>query len=132
MFLIVDDVDIANYTDGNTIYKEHEYIDDLITSLQDAAAKIFKWFSGNEMNVKGNIGKCHLLLSKNECSVIHIDDSTIKSSTCKKLIGIKIDSKFRFGDHIQDLCNKANRKLQVLARASPYMNLQKSFNEGLS
>ena len=41
-FLIVDDVDIANYAYDNTIYKEHENIDDLITSLQDAAAKLFK------------------------------------------------------------------------------------------
>ena len=42
LFLIVDDIDIANYADDNTIYKEHENIDDLITSLQDAAAKLFK------------------------------------------------------------------------------------------
>ena len=123
LFLIVDDVDIANYADDNTIYKEHENIDDLITSLQDAAAKLFKWFSDNQM--KGNTDKCHLLLSKNESSEIHIGDSIIESSTCEKLLGIKIDSKLRFDDHIQDLCNKANRKLRALARATPYMNLQK-------
>ena len=80
LFLIVDDVDIANYADDNTIYKEHENIDDLITSLQDAAAKLFKWFSDNQM--KGNTDKCHLLLSKNESSEIHIGDSIIESSTC--------------------------------------------------
>ena len=83
----------------------------------------FKWFSDNQM--KGNTDKCHLLLSKNESSEIHIGDSIIESSTCEKLLGIKIDSKLRFDDHIQDLCNKANRKLRALARATPYMNLQK-------
>ena len=45
--LIVDNVDIANYADSNTIYKEHKNIDDLITSLQDTAPKLFKWFSDN-------------------------------------------------------------------------------------
>ena len=70
LFLIVDDIDIANYADDNTIYKEHENIDDLITSLQDAAAKLFKWFSDNQM--KGNTDKCYLLLSKDESSEIHI------------------------------------------------------------
>ena len=123
MFLIVDDIDIANYADDNTIYKEHENIDDLITSLQDAAAKLFKWFSDNQM--KGNTDKCHLLLSKDESSEIHIGDSIIESSTCEKLLAIKIDSKLRFDDHIQDLYNKADRKLRQLARATPYMNLQK-------
>ena len=117
LFLIVDDIDIANYADDNTIYKEHENIDDLITSLQDAAAKLFKWFSDNQM--KGNTDKCHLLLSKDESSEIHIGDSIIESSTCEKLLGIKIDSKLRFDDHIQDLCNKANRKLRALAPATP-------------
>ena len=52
LLLIVDDVDIASYADDNTFYKEHENIDDLITPLQDAAAKLFKWFSNNQM--KGN------------------------------------------------------------------------------
>ena len=30
------DTDIANYADGNTIYKEHENICDLFVSLQEA------------------------------------------------------------------------------------------------
>ena len=115
LFLIVDDIDIANYADDNTIYKEHENIDDLITSLQDAAAKLFKWFSDNQM--KGNTDKCYLLLSKDESSEIHTGDSIIESSTCKKLFGIKTDSKLCFDDHIQALCNKVNRKLRALARA---------------
>ena len=121
LFLIVDD--IANYEHGNTIYKEDENIDDLITSIQDAAANLFKWFSDNQM--KGNTDKYHSLLSKDESSEIHIGDSVIESSNCEKLLDIKIDSKLRFDDHIQDLCNKANRTLRALARATPYMNPQK-------
>ena len=62
LFLIADDVDIANYADDSTFYKEHENIDDLITSLQDPAVKLFKWFSDNQM--RRNTDKCHLLLSK--------------------------------------------------------------------
>ena len=49
---MIDDVDIANYADESAVYKEHEHIDDLITSLKDGAAKLFKWFSDNQM--KGN------------------------------------------------------------------------------
>ena len=121
LFLIVDDIDIANYADDNTIYKEHENIDDLITSLQ-VPAKLFKWFPDNQM--KGNTDKCHLLLSKDESSEIHIGDSIVES-TCEKLLGIKINSKLRFDDHIQDLCKNANKKLRALARETPYMNLQR-------
>ena len=90
LFLTVDDVDIANSTDENTVYKEHENIDDLITSLQDVASKFYKWFSDNQM--KGNTEKFHLLLSRDECSKIHIEDFVIESRTCEKLLGIEIDS----------------------------------------
>ena len=45
--------------------------------------------------MKGNTDKCHLLLSKDEPSEIHIGDSIIESSTCEKLLGIKIDSKLQ-------------------------------------
>ena len=65
------------------------------------------------------------MLSKDESSEIHIGDSIIDSSTCEKLLGIKIDSKLRFDDHIQDLCDEANRKLRALARATLCMNPQK-------
>ena len=123
LLLMVDYIDIANYAGDNTIYKEQENIDDLITSLQDAAAKLFKWFSDNQM--KGKTDKYHLLLSKDESSETDIGSSIIESSTCEKLLGIKIDPKLRFDDHIQDLCNKANKKLRALARVTPYMNLQK-------
>ena len=76
MFLTAGDADMANHADGNTIYKEHENIDDLITSLQDSAAKLFKWFDDNQ--IKGNTDKCHLLLIKNESFEIHIGDSIIE------------------------------------------------------
>ena len=118
LFLIVDDIDSADYADDNTIYECR-----ILTTLQDAAAKLFKWFSDNQM--KGNTDKCHLLLSKDESSEIHIGDSIIESTTSEKLLDIKINSKLRFDDHNQDLCNKANRKLRALAQATPYMNLQK-------
>ena len=60
-----------------------------------------------------------------------IGDSIIESSTCEKLLSklekklSKIDSKLRFDDHTQDLCNKANTKVRVLARETAYIYLQK-------
>ena len=62
--------------------------------------------------MKGNTDKWYLLLSKDESPEIHIRDSIIKSSTCEKLLGLKNDSKLHFDDHIQDLCNKANRNYE--------------------
>ena len=46
-FLIVYDIGMSIYADNNTIYKEHENIDGLILSLQDAAARRFKWLAAD-------------------------------------------------------------------------------------
>ena len=116
MCLIFDDADIANYADNSTIYKEHENIDDLITSVEDVAAKLFKQYFDNQM--KGNTDKCHSLLSKDESSEVHIGDSIIESSNREKLLGIKIDSKLLFDDHIQDICNKANSKIMTISSSN--------------
>ena len=63
-FLIVNDVDIAIYADDSTIYKEYGNIDNLILSLQDAAASLFRRFSDNQ--IKESKNKCHLLMNKYE------------------------------------------------------------------
>ena len=49
-------------------------------------------------------------MSKDKYSEIHIGESIIKSSDFERLLGIKIDSKLRFDDHVQDLCKKATIK----------------------
>ena len=41
-----------------------------------------------------------LIAKQNESSEISIGDSIIESSTYEKLLDIKIDSRFRFDDHI--------------------------------
>ena len=120
LLLIAFELDIVNYPDGNSYYLwKHENVDELIVSSQDAAARLLKWFSDSQM--KGNTDECHLLLSKDKSSEIHVGESISKNSNCEKLLGVKIDSKLCSNDHVQDLCQKSNRKL----RATPFMHLNK-------
>ena len=62
--------------------------------LQDGAAKLFKWFSENQ--TKGKTDMCHLLMSQDNYSEIHIGKFIIKNSGYEKLLRIKIDSKLHF------------------------------------
>ena len=40
-------------------------------------------------------------------------------------MGLKIDYKLNFDNNVNSLCKKANNKLRALARATPYMNIEK-------
>ena len=60
-------------------------------------------------------------MRKDKSAEIHIGETIIKISDFEKLLGIKIDSKLHFDDHVQYLCQKANMKLRALARATSYV-----------
>ena len=117
LFFIDDNIDIASYADDNTPYISAKNIDEVILSLEKATDTLFKWFSDNVM--KSNAVKCHLLVSTNNAINIKIGNIDISNSTCEKLLGAEFDYKLTFGDHISELCKKASRKIDALARVTP-------------
>ena len=123
MFLVISDTDSSSYPDDNTVYDSGNSIDEVISSLQQSAEKLFQWFSHNQM--KGNTDKCRLIVSTDEPIEVGVDEPLIKNSTCEKLLGVKIDNKLNFDTHVKGLCKKANNILRVLARAPPHMSLEK-------
>ena len=116
LFLVLQNVDFANYTDDNTIYDAGDNIDEVIFSLQESSEKLFKWFADNKM--KTNEDKCHLIVGTNELTEIQIGDFSVKNSGSEKLLDVNIDSKFNFDCHVSDLCSKANKKFRALARVN--------------
>ena len=73
-----------------------------------------------------NVDKCHLLITNNDENISTIiDGKKIVARKYVKLLGIKIDNKLNFEEHITDLCKKANLKLHALARISNFMGKNK-------
>ena len=117
LFLVVKDVKFANYADDNTIHQSGRNVDDVINNLQLSAEKLFRWFSDDQM--KGNTGRCYLIVSTNNTPELKVGDSLTETSTCEKLVGVKIDYKVTFDNLVANLCKKANNKLRALAGATP-------------
>ena len=68
--------------------------------------------------LKANPGKSQLLLTSNHEASIKIDDTDIKSSSSKNLLGVIIDNKLTFNERVSKLCKKASNKLHALTRIS--------------
>ena len=92
---------------------------DVIKALKEVGENLLNWFSNNEMKV--NTDKCHLLLNSQEPNTLKIGDLHINNSVSEKLLAITFDCKLKFNKYIEDICQKASQKLNVLARLSPYM-----------
>ena len=61
--------------------------------------------------MKASDDTCHLLWSSpDDSSIIQIENSTIKYSKVKELLGVHIDYKPKFDIHVETICKKATQK----------------------
>ena len=111
------------YQDDNSPFVSGDRLEDVLDSLENASIKLFDWFSNNQM--KENLDNCHLLTSATASIAIKIKDNEILKSEKEKLLGMTIDNKLSFNNHLQKILEKANQKVHVLARIAPYMSIPK-------
>ena len=112
-----------NYADDTTPYIVANNTVELLEKLSNITQKLFIWFANNQM--KANDGKCHLLLSAQDDANSQISNTTINCSRSQKLLGIVFVNKLKFDKHIENIYQKANRKLNALTRVTNYMELPK-------
>ena len=72
--------------------------------------------------MKGNEDKCHVILSSQDNMHVNIGTTQIENSKYQKLLGINIDSKLTFENHINRICKKASAKVNALSRISYYLD----------
>ena len=75
--------------------------------------------------MKSNADKCLLLVTRDIDVTAKIGEFDVKNSSEEKLLGVKIDSKLSFQNHVSSLCKKASQKLHALARVVNFMDLAK-------
>ena len=78
--------------------------------------------------MKLNADKCHLLVLGQRCDdpvTVRIGSVDVVNSSEEKLLGVQIDSKLSFNNHVSKLCQKASNKLYALDCISPYMDQRK-------
>ena len=116
-------LEIANYADDNSPFSCTTTIPNVISELENESSILLNWIRNN--GLKANPDKFHLLLSDtNQAYSIMVDNVDIKNSKCEKLLGIKIDNKLTFDEHVSGICSKASQKLHALARAGNFMTLK--------
>ena len=95
----------------------------VINRLEHDSLLSVECFENNHMKL--NQEKCHLLVSGHRHENIweRIGQTKIMESRKQKLLGIEIDNSLNFDLYISSLCEKARKKMSVLARLSNFMSL---------
>ena len=102
LFLFIIETELCNFADDNTIYTCDKDIDNVYLRLKNDCAHIIKWFSNNSM--VANPAKFQLMYLGNILNIntlsMYIGNEKILPTDEVKLLGIKIDKKLSFKNHI--------------------------------
>ena len=94
--------------------------------IKEKLRKDFKvvtdWFFENYMNL--NPTKClYMCLGKNkENDEFNFGNISLKNSKREVILGLTIDNKLSFDNHVKKICRKASQKTCVLLRISNYLD----------
>ena len=115
--------EICNYADDNTIYARSNTLEEVINNLENDLSSILQWFTENGM--ASNPEKFQLMflgLKSDQQMCLSIGDKITNQCQQVKLLGVTIDSKLNFDDHIFELCHRVNRKVSAFSRLMNYLD----------
>ena len=126
MFYVVENSALYNFADDNSLLNVAPSVTELISNLQRDSKLCIKWFSDNGM--AANPSKFQFLI----CSTTDIQDVElrinenviIKSEPFVKALGVYIDNRLTFNEHVKQCCTKGARQLNALARISRNLSIE--------
>ena len=121
----IKDCEVCNFADDTTIFACDKDMDVMKNKLEKSADTSIEWFKTNYFKL--NTDKCKLIVGghKSHPITVRVGTSYVKEETSVKLVGMKIDNKLKFDEHISKLVKKANSKLFVIRRGLKWLTLSK-------
>ena len=145
LFLFINEAELANFADDNTLYVGKKDLLELLAVLEKECETAINWFKINNMIVNPDKFQSMIISSNTEQSntPVEINGVSLTPKSSVKLLGIEIDNKLNFETHVSKLCNKASNQLNAICRLQPYLGqkeketiintfVQSNFNYGSS
>ena len=113
---------LGNYADDNTLIVTREHLHEVKEVLESEAGVAIQWFDENHM--KANPSKFQFIpFSKKESiNSIKLGECEIQPSNAVELLGITVDRKLNFSQHVEKIVKKAALKLNALRRKSKWLD----------
>ena len=106
------------FADDTTILYKNTSIVELNKVLETEAAKVIKWLSANKLII--NLSKTHSMLFTNKYGNLHlsvcIQDEYLEEKLVTKFLGVEIDNKLTWKDHIHYITSKVSKSISILRR----------------
>ena len=112
------------FADDTTIYKSHSNIKFLKWCVISDMETIIDWFKANHLSLNGNktVG---MLFSKDKTSIktLPIGDLQVKFVESTKFLGVHLDNKLTWRNHLDKLTCKIKRNTNLLKYGNNFLNI---------
>ena len=108
---------INMYADDHQFHAAGSTVTEVYDKLIASAELASRWYRSNFL--KGNYDKYQTMTlgnKNNDMDSIIIDDNEVKSTKCLKLLGVYIDNRLQFDEHIANICKRSSQRVGVLMR----------------
>ena len=125
--MITEQSDICNFADDNILHSCGERLTEIKENLISDTKSILNWF--RLISLKANPGKFQFIIlgdKSHHKHILKINLIKVEASDDVLLLGITIDKKLSFKQHIENLCRKAQYKLHALRRIRKFLAIEKA------
>jgi hypothetical protein len=121
VFCAIKDGILFNYADDNTVVVQSKTKAGVLDKISQNSNHLITWCTVNQM--EANASKFQVMIA-NESSPIKIDiqNTTIHSEPHVKLLGVHLDNKLNFNQHISHITKSASRQLNCLKRIARFLD----------
>ena len=127
LIYFIQNTEICNFADDNTIYSCGTNLDGIIIDLEEDLCQALEWFESNRL--VANPSKFQMMLlgtKRNDKICMEVNGATVCPSASVKLLGITIDAGLKFDQHVKTLCQKVNKNVKAFSRVAKLLDLDKA------
>ena len=119
MILVLDDnIEVYNYVDDNSLLSAGYDYSKTQQKLLCNVERLMSWFELNQMKVNPDKFN-YIVFGKNDnVRSLNIKSIIIEPQNEVKILGLNLDNRLTFNNHVSKLCQKAGKQVQVLSRLS--------------
>ena len=126
IYVISNTCSLYNYADDNTLGFCHPDINILKTKLEEGSKIALNWLDENHM--KANISKFQSIILRPKGVIddisFYVSGYTLQPVSCVNLIGVKIDDRLSFDNHVSSICNRVAQQTIALRRIVKYFSIE--------
>ena len=126
MFHFIEKCSLYNFADDNSLSNTATTLNEIKCNLQHDSKICISWFDQNGMEANPSKFQLMVISSRPTGDIqLDINDSvSITSESSVKALGVFIDNRLTFNEHIKQSSMKAARQLNALSRISKFLNFK--------